>query len=77
MSILIYAESWEGKFKKSVYEAISYAKETAKKFNLNLVALSIGEVEENELKSLAEYGVDRIISSPPIIKADGQEIAIE
>ena len=28
MSVLVYAESWEGKFKKSSYEAVWYAKKT-------------------------------------------------
>ena len=34
MSILVYAESWEGRFRKSTYEAASYANELANDLEL-------------------------------------------
>ena len=37
MSVLVYAESWEGKFRKSTYETISYASETAKNFGKDVL----------------------------------------
>jgi electron transfer flavoprotein alpha subunit len=62
MSILVYTENWDGKFKKLSYELISYANELAKKFNTSVTALSIGKVEEGELKRLAAYGASKILS---------------
>ena len=51
MSVLVYTENWDGKFKKLSFELISYANELAKKLNTSVTALSIGKVEEDELKS--------------------------
>jgi electron transfer flavoprotein alpha subunit len=62
MSILVYTENWDGKFKKLSYELISYANELAKNFNTTVTALSIGTVGEGELKSLGAYGAAKILS---------------
>ncbi|MFZ4401610.1 MAG: electron transfer flavoprotein subunit alpha/FixB family protein [Bacteroidales bacterium] len=62
MSVLIYTENWDGRFKKLSFELVSYAKEIAKKLNTNLVALSIGNVEESELKKLSIYGANKIVT---------------
>ena len=51
MSILVYTENWDGKFKKLSFELVSYASEIAKQLNTSAIALSIGEVEENEFGS--------------------------
>ena len=61
MSILIYTENWDGKFKKLTFELVSYAKEIANQAGTNLVAVSIGNVEEDELKKLGTYGADKIL----------------
>ncbi len=62
MSVLIYTENFDGKFKKFVFEAVSYGAALAAKMGTEPVALSIGKVDEEELKSLGNYGVDKIIS---------------
>jgi electron transfer flavoprotein alpha subunit len=62
MSVLIYTENWDGKFKKLSFELVSYAKEVAKKLNTTVTALSIGNVEETELKKLSIYGANKIIT---------------
>ncbi len=62
MSVLIYIENWDGKFKKLSYEILSYGIEIAKKLNTSAVALSIGNVEDEELKGLGKYGISKIIS---------------
>ena len=62
MSVIAFAKNWNGKFKNSSYELISYTKNLANQLNTNLVVLSIGEVEEDELKSLGKFGADKIIS---------------
>ena len=62
MSILIFTENWDGKFKKLSFELISYANELAKKLNTSVTALSIGKVEDDELKKLAAYGATKILT---------------
>ncbi|HCN82512.1 MAG TPA: electron transfer flavoprotein subunit alpha [Sphingobacteriaceae bacterium] len=63
MSVLVYIENAEGKFKKSTFEVISYAKAVADKQGTNLLALSIGKVAENDLADLGKYGVEKVLSA--------------
>jgi len=62
MSVLIYAENADGKFKKSTFEAVSYARAIANQGNTTLIALSIGNVSTDELNALANYGADKILN---------------
>lgn len=62
MSVLVYVEQVEGKFKKSVFEAVSYAKAIADLQGTNLTAISIGGVADAELKSLGQYGASRVLN---------------
>lgn len=62
MAILVFCENWDGKFKKISYELVSYASELATKTNSDAIALSVGNVAEDELKNLGKYGVKKIIS---------------
>ena len=62
MSVLVYTENWDGKFKKLSFELVSYAAETAKMMNSTVTALSIGQVEESELKKLGDYGAGRVLT---------------
>ncbi len=61
MSILVYAENWDGKFKKLSYELVAYATGIAKMLGTTVTALSIGSVSQEELKKLGNYGANRII----------------
>jgi electron transfer flavoprotein alpha subunit len=61
MSVLVFTENWDGKFKKLSFELISYASGLAGMLGTSVTAISIGRVEEDELKKLAEYGASRII----------------
>jgi len=63
MSVLVYTENWDGKFKNSTFELVSYACEVAKMAGTQTVALSLGKVDRNELEKLSKYGADKIISS--------------
>ncbi|MCF8303294.1 MAG: electron transfer flavoprotein subunit alpha/FixB family protein [Bacteroidales bacterium] len=63
MSVLVYNQNWDGKFKKASYEILSYAREVADHMGTEVTALSIGNVEEDELKKLAIYGADKILSA--------------
>jgi len=62
MSVLVYVEQADGKFKKSVFEAVSYAKAIADSQNTNLTAISIGNVADDELKALGKYGASKILN---------------
>lgn len=62
MSVLVFTENWDGKFKKLSFELASYASKVAEMLNTNAVALSIGNVDETELKKLGNYGVKKIVS---------------
>ncbi|WP_214226777.1 electron transfer flavoprotein subunit alpha/FixB family protein [Pedobacter sp. B4-66] len=62
MSVLVYVEQVDGKFKKSVFEAVSYAKAIADKQGSNLTAVSIGNVDESELKALGKYGASKVLN---------------
>lgn len=62
MSVLVYVENAEGKFKKSIFEAVSYAKAIASKLNTNLTAISIGNVAQSELELLGKYGAAKVLN---------------
>jgi electron transfer flavoprotein alpha subunit len=62
MSVLVYTENWDGKFKKLSYELVSYAHGVAQMLNTEVVALSIGNVANDELARLGNYGAARVLS---------------
>ncbi|MCK5782280.1 MAG: electron transfer flavoprotein subunit alpha/FixB family protein [Flavobacteriales bacterium] len=59
MSVLIYAESWNGKFKKTSFEAISYGVDLASKMDSEAIALTINA---ESVEELYKYGVAKVIS---------------
>lgn len=61
MSVLVFTENWDGKFKKLSFELASYASSIAEVMGTTAIALSIGNVDENELKKLGNYGITKII----------------
>ncbi len=62
MPVLVFAESIDGKFKKSAFEAVSYANETAKILGTTTTAISVGNITGDDLKQLGEYGASKILS---------------
>jgi electron transfer flavoprotein alpha subunit len=62
MSVLVYLENTEGKFKKSSFELCSYASAIAKMKGSSVTALSIGDVSDAELQSLGKYGVSKVLN---------------
>jgi len=62
MSILVYVENTDGKFKKSAFEVVSYAKAIAEQSGTQVTALSIGNVEESELSILGKYGASKVLN---------------
>jgi electron transfer flavoprotein alpha subunit len=63
MSVLVYTENWDGKFKKLSYELLSYAKSVAALVGGDVSALSIGSVDQDELSSLGNYGASLVLSA--------------
>ncbi len=61
MSVLVYAQNRDGKFKKSSFELVSYGSKMAEMLNTSLVCLSIGTVSDEELKRLGSYGAKKIL----------------
>lgn len=62
MSVLVYVEHANGTFKKSVFEAVSYAKAIADQTGTSLTAISIGQVAEGELAALGKYGASKVLT---------------
>lgn len=62
MSVLVYIENVEGAFKKSAFEAVSYAKAVADLAGQDVIALSIGKVDESELNKIGTYGVSNVVT---------------
>ena len=75
MSIIVYAESWEGKFRKSTFEAISYAKKISEGLQKDVKSICVGSVEEDELKKLGHYGSSSVDVYPNISKSDCKSVA--
>jgi electron transfer flavoprotein alpha subunit len=62
MSVLVFLENWDGKFKKLSFELVSYASKVAEMLGDQPIALSIGNVDTSELEKLSIYGVSKVIS---------------
>jgi electron transfer flavoprotein alpha subunit len=63
MSVLVYTQNWDGRFKKSSFELVSYGAKVAEMLDTSLVCLTIGDVSEEELKKLGSYGAKKIIKA--------------
>lgn len=62
MSVLVYTENWDGKFKKLTSELLSYASATAEMLGTGVTAVTIGETGESELMTLGKYGALKVIN---------------
>lgn len=61
MSVIIFAETWEGKFKKSTFEAVSYGARVADAMGVKAIAVTIGALND-DASVLGQYGASNIIS---------------
>ncbi len=59
MSVLVYTESENGKFKKSAFEVASYAKTVADQLGTSVTAISFNATEND---SLGTYGVSKVLN---------------
>jgi len=60
MSVLVYLEAWEGKFKKNTWEAAYYASKTAEMLGTEAIGLCIGNLEEDASEA-GQYGVNKVL----------------
>ncbi|MFN0728024.1 electron transfer flavoprotein subunit alpha/FixB family protein [Polaribacter gochangensis] len=59
MSVLVFADSSEGKFKKSAFEVVSYGKKVAEQLGSNIVAVTINVADASELYT---YGAEKVVA---------------
>ncbi|MFK5958008.1 MAG: electron transfer flavoprotein subunit alpha/FixB family protein [Lutibacter sp.] len=59
MSVLVFAETSEGKFKKSAFEVTSYGKKIAEQLGTNVVVLAINPVDPTLLYA---YGAEKVLT---------------
>lgn len=63
MSVLIFVENWDGKFKKLTFELVSYGARVAEMTGTEAIALSCGKVDAEELIKLGKYGAGKILNA--------------
>ena len=59
MSVLVFADSSEGKYKKTALEVVSYGKKVAELLNTNTVVLAFNN---NDSDALYTYGAEKIVN---------------
>lgn len=59
MSVLVFAESSEGKFKKSAFEVVSYGKKVAEQLSTNMIVVTINSENPSELYT---YGAEKVLT---------------
>ncbi len=59
MSVLVFAETSEGKFKKSAFEVTSYGKKVAEQLGTNVVVLAINSSDPTLLYT---YGAEKVLN---------------
>lgn len=62
MSVLVFIESTNGKFKNPAFEAVTYGSKIGKMLNVETHCLVFDELPEEELKQLGNYGATKIWS---------------
>ena len=60
MSVFVYVEDWNGAYKKSSFEAVSYARIWANSLNTSVTALTSSVVSNPSV--LGEYGADQVLT---------------
>ncbi|MEZ4772209.1 MAG: electron transfer flavoprotein subunit alpha/FixB family protein [Bacteroidia bacterium] len=60
MPVLLFAENTHGTFKKPVFEAATYGYHLAQSMGTSLIAVSVGQVSDDELVKLGTYGVSTV-----------------
>lgn len=61
MSVLVFVDHTSGTFKKKAFESVNYATETAKKVGGPVVAVALGNIADDELAALGQYGAEKVL----------------
>ena len=61
MSVIVYLENWEGKFKKNTFEAAQYAAKTAEMMGTEAIGVTFGDISD-DASVIGKYGVKKIIN---------------
>jgi len=77
MAILVYAENWDGKFKKQIFELVSYATGLSGLTGWPVVCLTVGVLDDDELSKLSLYGSTRnlVVNDPEMAILDDRKYA--
>jgi len=60
--VIIFAENFDGQFKKATFEAVSYGARIAEQMGGEAIAVSLGEVADAELMTLGNYGASKVVA---------------
>lgn len=66
MSVLVYIDHQDGEFKKKAFEAVHYAS----KIDSNVTAVTIGNLSDDSLAALGQYGAKKVIQ----VEADNNTV---
>ncbi|RPE07999.1 electron transfer flavoprotein subunit alpha/FixB family protein [Chitinophaga lutea] len=61
MSVIIFADQFQGKIKKSALEAVQYGAKVAQQTGTSATAVVLGEVGAEELALLGQYGAQKVL----------------
>ncbi|MCK7555200.1 electron transfer flavoprotein subunit alpha/FixB family protein [Chitinophaga sedimenti] len=61
MSVLIFADQFEGKIKKAALEAVQYGSKVAEQQGTSATAVVLGDVDAAELATLGNYGAAKVL----------------
>jgi len=60
MAVLVYAENWNGSFKKATFEAVSYAAQLANVIGTDTIAITIAH--QGDANELGNYGANKVLT---------------
>ncbi|GAA0561344.1 electron transfer flavoprotein subunit alpha/FixB family protein [Chitinophaga japonensis] len=61
MSVLIFADQFQGKIKKAAFEAVQYGAKVAQQAGTTATAIVLGEADNAELAALGNYGAQKVL----------------
>tara|TARA_R110000850_G_scaffold7745_13_gene28463 strand:- start:743 stop:1711 length:969 start_codon:yes stop_codon:yes gene_type:complete len=61
MSVIVYLENWEGKFKKNTFEAAQYAAKTAEMMGTEAIGVTFGDISD-DASVIGKYGVKKVMN---------------
>lgn len=74
MSILVFADAPKGKITKAAHEAVYYGKQIADKTSSTVTVLTYGDVADDELAQLGNYGASKVLINKNIKEDNNQQL---